>query len=377
MARDDLTRARRLFRRGRYREVVALLEPQVFMYRTDPDYYYLLGASCLHSRDVDGALSYLQRSVDIEPRGDAQLALAAVHLRRAETERALELYLEVAEGSGAERRRARRALGWIRGLDTPDDAKTWFSSGRISRVMPRPPARIGRWVVIVLTLAAVGTVGAFVIVRPDILALPPGLWTRGEQRVGSEAIVGRASLAAPPSQTATYDLSEKELAQLQTRIGRWFNDGDDNRVRVGLNRIALSNADATTKARFDLVWDYLTTPDFATFRWGPEYDEVAADVQLYRDTFVRWRGRVVNLRVDDDRIRFDFLVNYESGEVLSGVVPAEVPFPILLNGGDAAELIGRLTPRSTEAGTDVFTLEVTSIRRLSVEQQPSRTPSGE
>jgi hypothetical protein len=186
-------------------------------------------------------------------------------------------------------------------------------------------------------------------------------WTDGEPREGAEllSITNEEARLVESATSQPYELSERELNQLFQRIGELFNDGQDNLVRRELNRLRLSNATPALKARAELVRDYLATPDFSNFTHNVTYQEVVAEPALYQEVFVRWRGRVANLQVLEDRIQFDLLVGYESRQVLDGIVPATLDFAVLVENDQAVEVVGQL---DTAEGAP--RLRVTSFRRL-------------
>jgi hypothetical protein len=179
----------------------------------------------------------------------------------------------------------------------------------------------------------------------------------GAELVGTE---GRRAQLVTNVPEAQYVFTDGEAARLLNRIGDYFNDRRDNLVRRELNRIALSNADTGTRERAALLRDYLTEPDFTTLRDNFTYEEVTGEPQLHDGVYVRWRGRVTNLEIGTDAIRFDFLAGYESRRVLDGIVPTRVEFAVLLENDQAVELIGQVEQR---AGG--IALRVTSIRNLS------------
>ena len=350
-------KARRLYRLRRYPELISYLEPQVFMYRESYAYYYLLGMSCLHTGDYAGAYSYLRRALDIDERVEAMLALVAVPLRRRNEDQALRTYLDVLDLE-PRNRKARRALQWLSSLDAHEKDVEWLEYGRINGILPSRGFYVPRPVFFVVILLALGVAGFF--------GLSPFLqwverWTGGEPREGIEllSITSEDVRVVESATTQAYELSERELNQLFQRIGDLFNDGQDNLVRRELNRLRLSNATPALKARAELVRDYLNTPDFSNFANNASYQEVVTEPALYQGVFVRWRGRVANLEVSDDRIQFDLLVGYESRQVLDGIVPASLDFAVLVENDQAVEVVGQLD--TTDASPR---LRVTSFRRL-------------
>jgi hypothetical protein len=356
-AAHGLRKARRSYRRRNFTLVINFLEPQVFMYRESYEYYYLLGMSCLYTGDYSGGYSYFRRALDIDERVDAMLGLAAVLLRRREMDKAIRAYLDVLDVD-QHNRRARRALAWLRSMDDPDTVVDWFESRRVRRILPRIGPFLPRWVSLplgaVLVAAIVATAGPIVF---DSIAG----WFAPPDREGTELLstVGRRDQLVTDVSEARYTFTDGEAARLLNRVGDYFNDRRDNLVRRELNRIALSNADAETRERALLLREYLTEPDFTTLRDNFTYQEVIDEPDLYDGVYVRWRGRVTNLEIGTDAIRFDFLAGYESRRVLDGIVPTRVEFAVLLENDQAVELIGQV-----EQHAQGIALRVTSIRTL-------------
>jgi len=356
-AAHGLRKARRSYRRRNFTLVINFLEPQVFMYRDSYEYYYLLGMSCLYTGDFSGGYSYLRRALDIDERVDAMLGLAAVLLRRREMDKAIRAYLDVLDVD-QHNRRARRALGWLRSMDDPDAVVDWFESRRIRRILPRIGPFLPRWVSIPAGVAL--TVAVAVAAGPPVADRISG-WFAPPDREGTELVTteGRRERLVTSDPEARYTFTDGEAARLLNRIGDYFNDRRDNLVRRELNRIALSNADATTRERALLLRDYLVEPDFTTLRDNFTYQEVLGEPELHDGVYVRWRGRVTNLEIGTDAIRFDFLAGYESRRVLDGIVPTRVEFAVLLENDQAVELIGQVEPHARG-----IALRVTSIRTL-------------
>lgn len=358
-AAHGLRKARRLYRRRNFTQVINFLEPQVFMYRDSYEYYYLLGMSCLYTGDYSGAYSYLRRALDIEDNVSAMLGLGAVLLRRRQTDQALRTYLDIIDLDN-HNRRARRALQWLRGLNSPEEALEWFESNRVRRILPPVGWFLPRWITIPVITAAV--VGATFVIRPQVESVLSDLLAPPD-REGSEFIIPEETgdaLVTPPDEER-FQFTPREAERLLDRVGDYFNDRRDNLVRRELNRIQLSNASATIRERAELIRSYLTEPDFTSLTDNFTYEEVSEDPALYADVYVRWRGRVANLEIGTDAITFDFLAGYHERRVLEGIVPARVQFAVLLDNDQPVELIGWVQPQEDEGE---FTLQVTSIRRL-------------
>lgn len=354
----NLAKAARLYRHRKYTQVITFLEPQVFLYRESYRYYYLLGMSCLYTGDYAGAFSYLQRALDIDERPEAMLGLGAVLLRRRHMDQAIRNYLDILDLDN-HNRRAQRALQWLRAIESPDEVLEWFENRQIRKILPPAGWYIPSWIA-VGTGAVVAAVVVTVIVRLTIL---PAFSFNRELRPGSE-LVALTHPSEPLVETEgsyRYEFTAREVERLFSEVGEYFNAGRDNIVRRELNRIAASNAGTAIKGRAELLRDYLTVPDFSNFQDGFSYREVVAEPVLHDQVYVRWRGRIANLVVDEDRIRFDLLVGYHTGQVVEGIVPVEIDFAVVLNNNNPVEVIGLV--RTAPDG--VSALRGTSIRLLS------------
>ncbi|MCK5672653.1 MAG: hypothetical protein KAH95_04715, partial [Spirochaetales bacterium] len=96
MRSKTLKKASGLFKAGKYKQVLQLLEPQVFRYRQSFDFYYYLGISCLNTSDFGGGYSYLQRAITLKPDDINTMAgLALVHLKRQESSEAIQQWFQI------------------------------------------------------------------------------------------------------------------------------------------------------------------------------------------------------------------------------------------------------------------------------------------
>lgn len=353
-AKSGLHKARHLYRRRNYAQLINYLEPQVFMFRDNAEYYHLLGEGCFRTGDFSGAHSYLMRAHDIDPQNtNTLLTLGAVYLRRRQMEKALQSYLLILDSS-PNHRRAKRALSFLRTLEEPDDAMELFESRRMQRLLPKRTWYIPRWIILPFFAVAVAAAGTLVISwLIDSISLRP-------ERTGSEI----ASVTADQIETRTSGqferiLTEREIERLFRDIRRDFDGGHDNLVRRKLNRITQSNASLEIQDRANLLWDYLKEPTFTTLKDNFTYQEIQEDPRLYEHAYVRWRGLVANATVSDSAVRFDLLVGYETAQVLLGIVPVEIPFSVVLENGQPVELIGRLS-----VDGEGLSLTATNIRIL-------------
>lgn len=354
-----LQHASLLYRQKRFTAVISLLEPQVFLFRENYQYYYLLGMSCLYTGDFSGADSYLQRSRNIDRTAEALLGLAVVALRRRRVEDALRMYLDVLDlepNNG----RAKQALQELRKIEDPDELTDWFENKKAFRYLPPRGFALPHWTGRVVVAVMLITAGYAVFTN--------GLWDRvfptAEERPGSELLVFERSdtllSTEEDRQAQRFMLTEREAQELVREIGRAFNNNRDNLVRRELNRLDLSNTNELIRVRGELLREYLQPPSLTTDFDNFSFRDVARDPDLHADVFVRWRGRLANLVEAEEAIRFDLLVGYDQGQILEGVVPVELPFAVVLEHNQPIEVVGSLS--MGERGS--LTLQGTHIRVL-------------
>lgn len=352
-----LKEAYRHYKSRRFAELIRLLEPQVFLYRDNTEFYYLLGMSCLFTGDAGGAHSYLSRCLQLDPEDTkSMLGLAAAHLKRRETQNALRLWLEVLDSEPGNRK-AKRGLDFIRGAEDEEEIVTKLDRGELNKLVQTPGFRLPG--IVVWSLAGVALVVAGLIFGPPLYQTVTA--NLEAQRDGAEVV----ELDQSGDNLLDYSgqfrvvLNEGELEMTMNQIQSYFNDYRDNMVMREINRVLNSNAAASVKQKALLLTDYLRTPTFTNFSDNFSYVEVSEQPWLYDGCYVRWRGRVSNLNVSESEITFDFLVGYEDQRVLEGVVPARLDFAAEIEPGSSVELIARIVAGDTLEG-----LQVTSIRPI-------------
>jgi tetratricopeptide (TPR) repeat protein len=337
MARTALDRAERLFSAGRYAEVVSLLEPQVPVYRESSRFYYVLGSACLRSGDYSGASAYLRRAEQLDP-GDADtvLALAALDLRKGDTEKALAAYLRVLDERPGNRL-ASLGLATIRKQGSPEELAALAKSGKMARLYPG-----GRSVpraVVVGAVAVLVVVLAF-MAAPSAARLAKGIVAGGPKRPEVAAVsLNESEKAAPVSAGGTfkYALTESQALDAFERAKSFFQEYRDNAALVEINRLMGSNASRAVKQKAQSLKAFVGAPDFRTIRDAPSFADLAGDPGLYDGCSVAWKGMAANVRPKDAgspdaaALAFDFLVGYQDKKKLEGIIPASIgqgPVPV-------------------------------------------------
>jgi hypothetical protein len=336
-AARGLEHARRLYRARRFQEVLRLLEPQIFRFRSDARYYALLGLSCLHTGEIGGAATYLGRASQLDDQDPETLTgLAVVHLRRHEPESAVACWLRVLDLDPGNRI-AQRGLDAVRRAGATVPAELTDPEA-LRPFLPRLPNRFPWRALLAAAIVAVVAGGGFAVFRlaTNRLSVP--------SRPGIEEILlptDRPEVVVLPGSTLVT-FTERELVRAFARAKRYLLEYRDNLAVRELNRILLSNASAGVKEKAQLLRSFAEEPDFSTIRDPFSYQEVTRSPLEYADCFVRWSGRTANVSIGEEQITFDLLVGYQDGRVLEGVVRVLVAFAVAVDEGGAYEVLGRV-----------------------------------
>ncbi|MFP4178628.1 MAG: tetratricopeptide repeat protein [Spirochaetaceae bacterium] len=363
MGGNDLKKAEGFYRRKKYSKVLQLLEPQVFRYRESYRFFFLLGMSCLRTGDFGGGYSYLQRALSIKP-GDrkALLGIAAIHLRRQETSEALRHWFQVLDDD-PKNRYANRGLKILRKNVDSDHLVKLTESSKINALVPGERS----FIPFVAALSFAGILAAGVLLYPVIEEYVENRFFSRREEISSLNLSIENSFADESDSSGEYSMEEKEIKKSYSRVEELFHEYKDNLARREINRLLLSNASKEVKGKLALLESHIRTPTFSTLTDNFSYKEVSQNPELYEKCHVIWRGRVSNLSIDEDAIRFDFLVGYETEEVVEGIVPVTVPFAVDINPGYPIEVLGQVELR--ESG---LRLRARSIHQFSNENERER-----
>lgn len=327
-----IQKANRLLKGRKFKDVVSILEPQVFKFRNSFQYYYLLGVSCLYSADINGADSYLNRASQLKADDlNCLLALAAVHLNRMEFEEAIEIWLKVLD-LDQDNGIARKGLRVLRRDSRVENLMA--KREQLIQLYPSIPSKLP----VVPIFVSIGVVALMLVLIPILLRNLKA--ERSELRDMTFPEVKAAQIATDGSYK--YQLTRKEIEIAFNKARELFNDYRDNLSLVEINRLLHSNAPEDVKNTAKVLKDYIETPNFASLKDSFTFAQVQGDPYLYQDCFVSWRGKLVNLLTGSKQIQFDFLVGYHDEQELEGIVPVTLDFAASLLNGDNLELLGQV-----------------------------------
>ena len=367
-----LNRAIRLARSRNYDTALRILEGEETQYYRSFRYYYFMAVVSLHTSNFGGALKYFRMAREIkmnDPR--VLLGLAALYMNRGETDKAVDIYLDIKE-KDPKNKIAKKALLIIRKYSEPEAFFEWRDSGKLPQLyppMPSPDFSLKRFVITCISIAAVLVLCAGIFVRlnmlPNIIQL-----NRQGTRSTAEFVLSAEERAAPVQLAGVYRFifTSSQAVDTYDRALRLFTAHRDEAARVELNRILESNASEGVKNRARLLMDFLEVPGFHNFRRSDNFSfaQVVSEPVLYRGVHVIWRGMATNIEVQDDLTSFDFLIGYDIRRTLEGIAPVVFDRAVAVSNERPLEVLGRITPIGP--GERAIRLEGISIH------QPMRFP---
>lgn len=347
---STLTKAARLARRGKYEVAAQLLESEIYNYRDSFMFFYLLGLCCLYSGNYGGAHDYLTRAHELKAKEPAALlALAALYVKRADSRRAISIYLEV-QDIDRNNRTAKRALNILRKYAGSDDLQAWIEKGKLRGLYPRFPHEKQKPAKLVRNMvfgAAVIALAVFVFIKKDRFE---ALLVRPERGGFTETSLTWADRQDPAVLGGVYSfiLTEKQILSAYDNARKYFNRHRDNAAMVEINRIIESNANEGIKNKARLMENYIEAPDFETLRLNPgdnvKYGDAVKNPILYRNCYALWRGGAANIVTGQAETAFDFLIGYDKRRTIEGKVRIRLPFAANIDPERPLEVLGRIVP---------------------------------
>jgi tetratricopeptide (TPR) repeat protein len=351
VARNPLNEADRLLKRRRWVDVITLLEPLAPMYRENASFSVMLGMAYLHRDDIGGAYSCFRRVQNLDFKNRLGLiGLAAVFLRRNETDKAVQLYLEILERNPRDTL-ARKALNLVRRKADKDGLA---SDGlKLKALYPLPPTRILPPILIICGL---------LLVTLAFVALPRIKQLVDLARPVRAGIVGIVLTADeknnPVGSSGGFEIvltQQQALAAFDT-AKRFFAEYRDEAALVEVNRLLLSNATRSVKSKAEALARYAREPTFQTMPDRFAYSDVLRFPRLYEGVGVAWKGLAANLESSNGSARFDLLVGYHDKRRLDGIVAVHAPFEVRISPDRPVEVLAKV-----RSSADGFSLECIAI----------------
>ncbi len=342
MRSKTLKKASSLFKTGKYNKVLQILEPQVFRYRQNFEFFYYLGISCLNTSDFGGGYSYLQRAIDLKPDDINTMAgLALVYLKRHESSEAIQQWFQILD-IDPNNKLAKRGLEILKKYSKQEEFIEYIESGRFLSLLPgrntiKPVIIKLIFIFLLISISSVSTYYVYNFVKKTNIRRP---------EISAVELNNFGSLTNS-EETGNYQFTDKEIRKLFESIRKYFDSYHDNLAMREINRLLLSNADNSTKQKVKLLSSYITVPGFTTLKTNYSYQEFMAEPELYLNCYIHWKGRLSNLLITDKLITFDFLVGYDDKKILEGIIPVTLDFGARIDSEFPIEVLGRINKKDT------------------------------
>jgi tetratricopeptide (TPR) repeat protein len=345
MAADSvLHRARKLLNARRFPKVISELEPQLFEFRQLGDspevfeYYYLLGTACLYSGDIGGADTYYKNAWQKNHKDPNLLnARAVLFLRSNNTDRAVECYLEVLDIQPSNKI-ASKALEFIKLHGDGVTILEWVRNGKIKQFFP--PLGVNPLII----RASIGVLVAAVLVLFSFQHLPQIADYITSVFSGARVISGKRADLSSFALTSDEAKQTREITASYNNAQKLVQAYRDNAAQLEINRILNSNAAPSIKQKAHLLAGYLAEPTFDSLSMEDNYSykTVAENPVLYTDCWIRWQGRVSDAVTDAAGTQCNFLVGYDTLQVIDGIVILSFTNPVDIDPALPVEVLAKI-----------------------------------
>lgn len=343
MAKDALTLAQQDMRRRHFATAIKRLEVRADIYHGNFEYYLTLGIACLYVGDVGAASSYFQMARRIKLT-DTRLLLgqAAIFLRRGDTARALQYYLEIKDLEPLNKT-AEQAIEFIRVHGNYDTICRWVDTGRIEQFYPPIGVNPDKIMALVLPVLAC-LVGVVVAVT---------IFPRSHQYTDSRADLSKLELTAEEkseakeqnlsTQSYKFVYTNKEITKKYNDAIQYFRNHRDNAAQIEINYLLNSNASLSIKQKARTLMGYLEIPDFDSVRDVPSYSDVLNNYVPYLDCWVDWGGKVSNVNVyENGSYSCDLLVGDDSLAHYEGSVNVKFDSEPVIDASQFVRILGKI-----------------------------------
>lgn len=316
MARSSLDTAKYLLKRRKFQMAIRFLENCEEEYEGVADYYVTFGIAFLYA-DIAGKASEMFRKAREISVQNTRLLLgqAVIFMRRGETGKAVEYYLQVLENDPGNET-AKAALEFIRKDGELETIVKMTETGEIRKFYPPlgvNPNIIRNCILSGLLLGAVCS--AMMIYKPKPRLVPVEKNTIEQKfSLSEDELLSAVQLNAAEGEFKV-SLTTKEIQKSFSDAKKYFAASRDNACQVELNRIINSNASMHIKQKAQSVMDLLQEPTFDSLKDNYPYNTVAENIHLYLDCYAIWDGMVTNsVFYEDGSWRCDLLVDYIPSE---------------------------------------------------------------
>ncbi|PIE98582.1 MAG: hypothetical protein CR988_02620 [Treponema sp.] len=346
MALSVLDQAKKEFAKKKYHSVISILQPHVIDYRDSFAFHLYLALAFMHIGEIGVALDYLARAREIKITDpDLLAAQAALFLRRADTTKAIEYYLQALD-SNPNYSLAKKGLDFVRKNNTPESIGDFVQSGKIKKLYPDPLKSEKRGKKLIVAMIAGISILVATIIIPYMLKTRSFENSKRKDISELNLVSSDRSAAVDLEGNYKYVFTNDEIIKSYEKAQKYFQEFRDNAAQYEINKILFSNASVAVKQKARLLMNLFEEPTFDTIKDIYEYSEVIASPDLYLDCWVVWRGMPTNISIGSYNTAFDLMVGYDTKHKLEGIVPVFCDFVTEIDMERPIEVLGRVQIKS-------------------------------
>ncbi|MBR0031151.1 MAG: hypothetical protein IJP61_02520 [Treponema sp.] len=278
------------------------------------DYYLTAGIACLYLGDTGNAKAYFEKANRISLTNTLLMnAFAVLYLRRGDTIRATQKYIEVQEAD-PENELAKRGLDFLEKKGTPEEIVRLLDSGEIEKFYP--PLGVNPDIIGFSILA-----GVFGVLLALGILFFSGKHTGSSRNVdwsGYTSVQNYSNIFDDDADTV-YELKDSEIKKSWKKIKSFIEEERDNAARVEINRLLNSNASSEVKNQVSEAEKLLEEPDLMNLKDSFTIQQVLEEPVLYSGCFVYWEGRVMNEVVESGLYQFDLIIEDNNNNKMLGI----------------------------------------------------------
>jgi hypothetical protein len=128
-------------------------------------------------------------------------------------------------------------------------------------------------------------------------------------------LVDKILTAKPP----VFYYSNEEVINDFNRAKYLIKNEKYNDALLLVNKISSSNANFRVKEKNDFLRKFIADVDHKDYSDIP-VDKVFQTPYLYRGAFIKWKGKITNLRKKENNMSFNLLIDYKKDDKFSGVI---------------------------------------------------------
>jgi len=342
-----LNKAASLAKKKNYESALKILKDEEDRYYGSFKYYYLYAVICLHSGSFVEAHENFNLARKIKMKDpDTMLGLASLYLKRLNTVQAVDYYLDVQE-IDPDNKTAKNALSIIKKYSAPETFSDWMTPARLSKLFPPvpSPALNVKTIVNIFLLFSAACLITYMILAA--LQIVPGPFKPKDKRPVSEYELS-ISERNNPVQTGGYfqttPLTQDQVIDLYNEALSFFADYRDEKAKININKILLSNASESIKTRARFMKDNMSAPGFHNFneKDNVSFTQVRAEPAVYQDVFVLWKGMARNVELANGYTFFDLIVSYDTRTIMEGIVTVVLENPERISTERDLEVLGKI-----------------------------------